>query len=406
MLPEFAPVLQAVTTDRIGDIASHIREELRASGALQSIRPGMRVAIGVGSRGISGIREITVAVIESLQQLGAQPFLVPAMGSHGGGTAEGQRQVLVGFGLGSERTGVPILSDVDPVQIGMTGGGVPVFFDAPAAKSDAIVAINRIKPHTAFRNRWESGILKMLSVGFGKARGAAVIHGAGLRDTIPQVASVVLSVLPVVLGIGIVENGMHEPAIVRAIPAPCIEQEEAALLEQAWRHFPRIPLEPLDLLVLREIGKDISGTGMDVNVVGFWRRAGGPVCPAFRTLAALDLTDASRGNAIGVGYADIITQRLRDKINVADTYANCVAARNYSAAKIPMAVPTDRAAMEVTLPREAHEARIVLAANTRDLARLWVSEALVAEVRSTPGLTLTGRLAPLEFDSEGRLRLA
>jgi hypothetical protein len=404
--PQVAPVRQWVTADHIPDVEGHVRRALGELPLAALVRPGMRVAVGVGSRGIGCVTAVVTALVRELQALGAQPCLVPAMGSHGGGTAAGQRAVLLGYGLGPDRLGVPILSDMDAVRIGETAAGMPVYWDRHAAAADAVIVVNRIKPHTAFRAPWESGLFKMLAVGLGKEQGAAAIHSWGLESAMPAAARAVLARMPVIAGIGIVENGQHQPAIIAVLPAAAIEAEEPKLLAEAWRHLPRIPLEPLDLLVLQEIGKDISGTGMDLNVVGMWRRTGGPVAPQFRAIVALDLTEHSHGNAVGVGYADVISQRLRDKVDLEVTYTNGLTALNYNGAKVPITLPTDRDAIAAALPRQAPAAaRLVLARNTLALDTLWVSAALLAEVAASPTLEQAGPLQELPFDPAGGLKL-
>jgi hypothetical protein len=402
--PNLAPVRQHLTTDHISDVVEHVRSQLEASDLQTKIKPGMRVAIGLGSRGVGCIRDVVTPLVETLLAWGASPFLVPAMGSHGGGTAEGQREVLIGYGLG--KLGVPILSNMESVQIGTTPEGMPVYTDTNAAQADAIIVVNRIKPHTAFRNHWESGLMKMLAVGLGKERGAATIHGWGLRDAMPAAARVALAKLPVVAGIAIVENGQHQPAAIELIPADQIEAREPALLQLAWQHLPRIPLEPLDLLILQEIGKDISGTGMDLNVVGMWRRTGGTPQPDFRVITALDLTPNSHGNAVGVGYCDIIPQRLADKIDRHVTYTNCLTAGNYNGGKIPITLPTDQDVINAALPRtNPAQARVVVARNTLDLGILWVSESLLADVPNHATLEQIGPPQPMTFDALGRFVL-
>lgn len=402
--PEFAPVEQKLTTDAVSDVGAHVQAGLAALPLAATIRPGMRVVIGLGSRGIACIRDVVAPVVEEVRRLGAQPILLPAMGSHGGGTAAGQREVLLGYGLGD--LGAAIHSEMEAIQIGATADGMPVYCDAFAAQADAIVVINRIKPHTAFRNRWESGLCKMLAVGLGKAVGAATIHGWGIRDAMPAAAEVVLATLPVVAGIGIVENGHHQPAAIEVIPGHAIREREPALLELAWQHLPRIPLEPLDLLVLREIGKDISGTGMDLNVVGMWRRTGGPVQPDFRAVVALDLTANSHGNAVGVGYCDVITQRLADKVDKHVTSTNCLTAGNFNGGKMPITLADDRSVIAAALPRtEPQHARVVIARNTLDLGTLWLSATLLADLPKHPLLEQVGPLRPVTFDEAGSLVL-
>lgn len=404
MFPRIFPVRQQVTAGGIDDVAAAVRAELRSLPLDGRIRAGMRVAVGVGSRGISCLREVVSTVVEELLALGAKPFLVPAMGSHGGGTAVGQEAVLVGYGLGPDHLGIPIHSDLSVIQVGSTSAGMPVYVDAQAATADAILVINRIKPHTAFRNRWESGLMKILAVGLGKERGAATIHRWGLRDAMPEAARVILQELPVVAGVAIVENGQHRPARVTVLGAERIEQAEPGLLEEAWQHLPRIPFDPLDVLVLREIGKDLSGTGMDLNVVGMWRRTGGEVTPRFSTIVALDLTAASHGNAVGVGYADVITTRLRDKIDWQVTHTNCLVSGNYNGGKLPIALATDRQVIAAAIA-DRTAPRIVLCRNTLELEELWVSEALTGDVATSPSLTQIGPAVPIPFDEQGMLGL-
>lgn len=402
--PQFAPVRQFLTTDTIDDVAGHVCAGLAALPLHERVKPGMRVVIGLGSRGIACIRDVVAPVVEAVRDLGAEPILLPAMGSHGGGTAEGQREVLVGYGLGD--LGASIYSKMEAVEIGRTAAGMPVYCDAFAAQADALIVVNRIKPHTAFRNRWESGLSKMLAVGLGKEQGAATIHGWGIRDAMPAAAEVVLATLPVVAGIGIVENGHHRPTAVEVIPGPQIMAREPVLLELAWQHLPRIPLEPLDLLVLCEIGKDISGTGMDLNVVGMWRRTGGAVQPDFRAVVALDLTPNSHGNGVGVGYCDLITQRLADKVDRHVTYTNCLTAGNFNGGKMPITLPNDRAVIAAALPMtQPEQARVVVARNTLDLGLLWVSAALLPDLARYPQLEQSGPLRPLRFDAAGTLLL-
>jgi hypothetical protein len=401
---QLAPVRQHVVTEHIADVRAEVLRKLRALPLREHVSPHMRVAVGVGSRGIGCIAEVVETVVGELKWAGAEPFLVPAMGSHGGGTAEGQRAVLEGYGLSPETLGVPIHSSLETVQIGETAEGMPVFLDVNVADADGIIVINRIKEHTAFKGRWESGLLKMLAVGLGKARGAAEIHNWGVRDAMPAAARVILARMPVLAGVAIVENGQHEAARIEVLPSHQLEDGEAALLELARKFTPKIPFDPIDLLIVQEIGKDISGTGMDLNVIGMWRRTGGSVEPEIRMIAALDLTENSHGNAIGVGYADLITQRLRDKIDLPATYKNCMTAQNFSGAKIPTTLATDRevimAGLAGTPPARA---RVVLIRNTLTLDRLWVSEPLLESVAATQTLEAIGPPGPLEFDDAGNL---
>jgi hypothetical protein len=404
MFPRFAPISQQVTAERIDDIGGHVRTGLRNLPLADLVTGGKSVAVCVGSRGISCISEVVLALLAELQASGAEPFLVPAMGSHGGGTAAGQQAVLEGYGLAQEQTGVPIRSSTDSIEIGHAPNGMPVYFDTHAAAADAIIVVNRIKPHTSFRARWESGLFKMMAVGLGKPKGAATLHAWNVADAIPNAARVVLEHMPVIAGIGIVENGRHQPARIEVLPAASIEEREPLLLEEAWRHMPTIPFDGLDLLVLQEIGKDISGTGMDLNTVGMWRRTGGAVEPDIRVLAVLDLTEQSHGNAVGIGYADLIPERARAKVDMAATYTNCLTAGNFNGAKMPITLADDRAVLSAGLPAlNPERARVVILRNTLEMGKMWVSEALLAEMETAMKLTRTGAIRNLAFDGDGCL---
>lgn len=400
-LPNFAPVRQSLTTQAIDDIAAHLRPQLDALLAAQPDLTGKRIAVGVGSRGIGSIATVVGCVLDALRAAGADPFVVPAMGSHGGGTAEGQRQVLESYGVAAL---APVYSDMNAVCIGETARGMPVYLDPHANAADGIFVVNRIKPHTGFRGNWESGLYKMLAVGLGKEVGAATMHSWGLRDAIPDAARYLIAHRPVLGGVAIVENGHHTPFRVEAIPAQAIETREPQLLQEAWTHLPLIPFDNLDLVILRAIGKDISGSGMDLNVVGMWRRTGGLPEPLIRVLAALELTPKSHGNAVGVGFCDLIPQRLRDQIDIPATYTNCLTANNFNGAKIPITLPHDRDIFTTALSGpNPQQARAVIVRNTLELDTLWVSEALLAEVAQHEQLTQIGPAEPLPFDAQGTL---
>ena len=399
-----SPVRQQVDNTQVTDVTAAVRAGLLALPLQELVRPGMRIAIGVGSRGISCLQEVVSTLIGALRDLGAEPFLVPAMGSHGGGTPEGQEAVLEGYGLAGGPHSAPIHSDMAVIRIGTAPTGMPVFFSATAAGSDGIIVVNRIKEHTAFKGRWESGLMKMLAVGLGKAGGATELHNWGIRDAMPAAARVILAKMPVLAGIAIVENGYHHPAAIAVLPAEKIEATEPELLDRARALTPRIPFEPLDLLVVGEMGKDISGTGMDLNVIGMWRRTGGPVEPDIRAIAVLDLTPASHGNAIGVGHGDLITQRLYDKIDHEATYLNCLTSHNLAGGKIPIVRPSDRAVIQAGLAGIPLErARLLLIQNTLELQQMWASPALLPEVERAPTLSLAGPERVLRFTTEGAL---
>lgn len=398
-------VRQRISRQSIHDISAEVSKGLAELPLADCVRPGMHIAIGVGSRGISCIFEVVQTLASEIRALGAEPFLVPAMGSHGGGTAEGQRAVLEGYGLGA--IGIPILSSMETVQIGTSADGIPVHIDQNAASADGIIVVNRIKEHTAFKARWESGLFKILSVGLGKRVGAAAMHQRNIAEAIPSVARVVIDRLPIIAGIGIVENGYHQPTIISILRAADIETLEPQLLDQARRLLPKVPFDPLDLLIIREMGKDISGTGVDLNVVGMWRRTGGAVQPNFAVIGVLDLTENSHGNAIGVGHVDLITRRLYDKIDLQATYVNCLTSRNLAGAKIPITLASDRAVIEAGLGGVADpaRARVAMIRSTLDLEVLWVSSELLPEVEASAQMEIVGSARKLVFDAAGNLQM-
>ena len=398
---QLAPVRQSVSEQQVDNVSAAVWNGLNAVALSGLVRPGMRVAVAVGSRGISCYREVVKAVVETLQALGAEPFLVPAMGSHGGGTAEGQHEVLVGYGMAD--LGVPIHSSLEVKQIGETGG-MPIYWDRHAAEADAVIPVNRVKAHTAFRADHESGLCKIMTIGLGKKRGAATLHAHDAATAIPLAAQVILKTMPVVAGVAIVENGRHAAAEIAVLPGERIFQEEPRLLQQAKALQPSIPFNDLDLLVVHEMGKNISGTGMDTNIIGMWRRNGGPREPNFRVLAVLDLTPDSHGNASGVGLADLIPERLRAKIDWHATYTNCLTAGNFAAAKQPVTLASDREVIETGLMgKNAATARVAWIQNTLELETLWLSPALLEEVEKTQTLTQVGKAQEVQFTADGAL---
>ena len=398
---QLAPVRQSVSEQQVDNVSAAVWNGLNAVALSGLVRPGMRVAVAVGSRGISCYREVVKAVVETLQALGAEPFLVPAMGSHGGGTAEGQHAVLVGYGMAD--LGVPIHSSLEVKLIGETGG-MPIYWDRHAAEADAVIPVNRVKAHTAFRADHESGLCKIMTIGLGKKRGAATLHAHDAATAIPLAAQVILKTMPVVAGVAIVENGRHAAAEIAVLPGERIFQEEPRLLQQAKALQPSIPFDDLDLLVVHEMGKNISGTGMDTNIIGMWRRNGGPRDPNFRVLAVLDLTPDSHGNASGVGLADLIPERLRAKIDWHATYTNCLTAGNFAAAKQPVTLASDREVIETGLMgKNAATARVAWIQNTLELETLWLSPALLEEVDKTQTLTQVGKAQEVQFTADGAL---
>lgn len=414
-LPRMVKVRQHLAKEKIADIGGCLQNQLAKPEIKQTIKPGMKIAVGVGSRGIAGLTTIVKTLVDVLKAKGAEPFIVPAMGSHGGATSEGQLQVLAGYGITTESMGVPIISSMDVKPIGKLLDGPELFFDQVSLSADGIIPVNRVKPHTAFQGEIQSGLLKMLVIGFGNHKGAASVHRYGadrFHRVIPEAGKFLLQNTPVLFGIAIVENAAEEPAIIEAVRACDIYEREKELLKEAKRLMARIPIDHMDVLVISEIGKNISGPGMDPNVTGrfaprylsYERRK-----PEFQRMVLLDLTEKSYGNAGAVGLADVVTRRLVDKINFQHTYINNITSAVPEAARIPLIADTDHQALVIALKTcyrvEPPKARVVWIKNTLDLERLWVSEALLAEVRNNPQLEVSGELIDMPFNEDGELQL-
>ena len=377
------PFHQKLCTEQVDDIFSSTQETIRFSGIFSAVSAHETVCIGVPSRGISCMREVLSACVKTLLEIGAKPFIVPAMGSHGGGTAQGQREVLAGYGISEESLGIPVKSEIRAEQVGeieFNGHKIPVYWDQFAVKADHILVVNRIKEHTAFTGPVESGLMKIMTVGLGKPEGAKMMHQAGLKETIPVIAGWLMENFPVLGGIAIVENGLHQPLMIEAVPANDISTREPELLDEARKVLPRIPFDELDVLIIGEMGKDISGTGVDTNVIGKYRRNWGVQTPVFRRIVVLDLTESSHGNATGVGFADIITQQLYDKIDLPATQLNCLTAGNFNGAKIPVAAQDAQQAVEYALMGlDLSIAKVAYIDSTLALETIWISEALRGE---------------------------
>jgi hypothetical protein len=354
---------------------------------------------------VANIAGILRATCDSLKDLGARPFIVPAMGSHGGATAEGQLQVLARYGVTPESMGVPILSSMETVEIGRMSWGLPVLMDRHAHEADHIVLINRVKPHTNFRCHVESGLMKMLVIGLGKHQGALLAHRAavdiGLDRMVPEVGRFSLSRLPILFGIGTVENARHQTARVQAMLPEELEQVEAQMLQEAWRLLGRIPFEFLHLLIVDEMGKEISGTGMDPNVIGrmYFFPNEEPKSPRYIRILVRDLTAKTAGNAVGMGLADFGTRRLAGKVNFHYTYTNSLTGLSPMRSKLPIIFETDREAIQGALKTigltEPPDAKVARIRNTLALEYLQVSEALIPEVRERSDLEILD--GPFEF---------
>jgi hypothetical protein len=396
-LPRMIRARQVFDAPRLDDpvatlVAQLARPEIRAM-----VRPGMKVAVAVGSRGIRHIDRLARALVDELKAMGASPCIVPAMGSHGGASAEGQRHLLEKYGVSESAMGVPVVSSMATRVVDHTAAGIPIHFAADALAADLIVPIARVKPHTDFRGRVESGLCKMLTIGLGKHEGCSRLHREGFDhfgDIVAEVASRIIARAPVGFGIAIVENAYDDTARVEAVRGSEFLAREAELLVEAKRLMPRILLPDIDVLVVERIGKDISGGGMDANIVG--RNAKGILegyeGPRIRRIVVLGLTKATAGAATGIGFADLTTRALVAEIDYEATDANCIAAGNPEAGRIPIALADEaeatRAAICCTPGVDTAKPRIVRIENTLALGHIEFSEPMLDDARREPRIVV------------------
>jgi hypothetical protein len=399
------------------NVESLLREGLDRKSLASQIKPGMRVAVGVGSRGITNLAEIVTAVLNLLRASGAEPFIIPAMGSHGGATPEGQQNVLAGYGITPE-THAAFNTSMEVDQIGTFGDDYPVVFSRAALEADAVVIINRIKPHTDFFGNLGSGIQKMLVIGFGKHVGAANAHRAasqiGHEAVIRETAKVILGKVPVLFAVAILEDQHHHTYDLRVIRGNEIREEEDTLFVQSQQLLPRLPFANIDLLIVDELGKEISGSGMDTNVIGRGvfgyissLRPQGNLQPHISRIFVRDLTPSTKGNAIGIGLADFTTTRLVNAINRDYTYTNALTSLGLACAKIPLYFDTDREAIERAIGsiivESANDLRIVRIKNTLSLDHMLVSEGLAADIDPSLPVEIDPNPQTLDFDAQGNL---
>jgi hypothetical protein len=415
-LSNFLQVKQHFPDLRLNDIREAVQGELDASTLSAGLRPSSQIAIGVGSRGIANLSTIVKSVVDFWLAKGHRPFLFPAMGSHGGATAEGQRQVLARYGIVEATMGCPIASQMDVVPTGTAEPGITTFADKAAMASDGILLINRVKWHTSFQGQIESGVTKMAAIGLGKIDGARCCHrharSLGMESVILAVARQNLSTGKILGGLAILEDASHQTARVAALPAKSLIEDEAGLLAtvQSWKG--RIPVPALDLLILDEIGKDISGTGMDTKVVNrgvLGQYNPWPDTPRIERIYLRDLSQATHGNAVGIGMADMIHSRLLAKVDPESTWVNAITSGSLAAVRAPIHYPSDRQCIE-TLVQTVGKADIGKVTigwirNSLELGKMALSENLRPQIEENPALEIVGPPFPLCFDSEGNANL-
>lgn len=409
-LPNMVKVRQDFDRTRLENVAAEVRKSLERREILGNLRPGMTVAVAVGSRGISNHALIVRETVRFLRDHGARPFIVSSMGSHGGATAEGQRAILEGYGIREEYCGCPIKAGTDCALIGYTGDGSPVYIDRYAAEADGIVLVNRIKPHTAFRGPYESGLMKMMAIGLGKQKGAETCHAAGfenMAENIPRFAAAVLKNCNILAGIAILENAYDETREVIALAADEIPAQEPELLERAKRYMPRILVDYVDLLVVGQIGKNFSGDGMDPNIAGTFATKCASGGLNTKRVAVLDISDESHGNGVGFGMADVSTRRAYEKFDFEMSYPNALTCLVSQVVKVPMIFDSDqlclKAGIKLCAGIEHRNARVVYIHNTLKLGEIYISANLVPQAEAVEGITVAGEERPMKFDGNGNL---
>ncbi len=408
--PRLMRVAQHFEAPTVNDIPGTVRDEVARLKLSSQVKAGQTIAISVGSRGIANIALIVKSLADELKALGGKPFLVPAMGSHGGGIAENQRGIIESYGVTEEFTGAPIRASMETVEVGRTQEGVPVLLDKYAFEADHVAVVARVKPHTGFNGEIESGLHKMMLIGLGKHKGAALYHQAIIHyswdQMVRSIARTVIEKCGVLLGLGIVENQYDQTALIEAVAPGDFLERERELLVLAKRWMPRLPFESIDLLVVDRIGKDISGAGMDTNVIGRKyndHRATDGEHPRITRIYVRDLTDETHGNASGLGMAEYCHRRAVERMNREATYINCMTGNAPSGASIPITFDNDRRALGLALGTvglvEPEQAKVVRIHDTLDLREILASEAYLPEVESRGDLSVVTPPTDLEFDS-------
>jgi hypothetical protein len=409
-IPQMVRIRQKFDGTKLDDLTGELERELQKPGAVDRIKPGQQVAVAVGSRGVANIALFTKVTIDAIKKAGGHPFIVPCMGSHGGATAEGQKDVLHHLGVTEEAMGAPIRSSMEVVKLDELPNGLPVYVDQIASTADAIVVINRVKPHTAFRGRIESGIMKMIAIGLGKQKGAEACHQLGFKymaENVPAMANIMIDKLPIVFGVALVENAYDETCRIEVLPAGQIEAREEELLVEAKARLPKILFDQIDVLVIDYIGKNISGDGMDPNITGRYPTPYAHGGPDVSKMVVLDLTPETKGNANGVGTADFTTQRLVDKTDLHATVVNGLTSTVCAPTKIASTLDNDfyaiKAAVKTCNILDYTKCRLVRIQDTLHLGEIEISVNLLAEAKLHPDIEILSEPYDLQFDSEGNL---
>lgn len=409
-IPKMVAVRQKFDREKIEDIPAAVLKEMDRDDVKAKIRPGMSIAITAGSRGIDNLALVIREVVSFLKKQGAEPFVIPAMGSHGGSTAEGQKAIVTEYGVTEEYVGCPVKATMETVEIGKLDDGRPILINRLAAEADGIISLNRIKAHTAFRGRYESGVMKMLTIGLGCQAGAEVCHRQGILHLGPNVEKFAFGILKnanVILGVGLIENAYDETVKIRVMTKEQIPEEEPKLLDYAKSKMARILIDDVDAMIVDYIGKNISGEGMDPNIAGRW------IVPTIKgginatRIGILDLTNETLGNFVGLGMADTCSKRVVEKISTDATYPNSLTSTVTELCKIPMYFDDHKKTIQATIKmvpaKSPEEVTMIRINNTLAMDTIWVSENLLEKVKKTPGMEILSEAEELKFDANGNL---
>ncbi len=412
--PQTVRIRQTFERPRVSDVAAEVERELAKLSLQNQVRAGQSVAVTAGSRGVANIAVVIKAIVDHFKRLEARPFIVPAMGSHGGGTVEGQRAIIEGYGITEDYCGCEIRASMETVTVCEASEGFPVHFDKHAAGADHVVVCGRVKPHTNFVGDIESGLMKMMLIGLGKHAGAKIYHRAiqdySFGQIVRSVAREVLTKCHVVAGVAVVENGYDETAKIAAVPPAEFEEREKELLVLAKQWMPRLPFKTADVLLIDEIGKNISGTGMDTNVVGrkyLAHQAAEDEFPKVRNIVIRGLTAETHGNATGIGLAEFALDRAVESMDAHITQTNCLTGGGAIGAMVPIHYATDREVLDAALPlsglSDRDQARLMWISNTLEVVEVECSTAYLDEARDRDDLEVLTEPRPLPFDANGLL---
>ncbi|GAB6255480.1 nickel pincer cofactor-dependent isomerase, group 22 [Peribacillus sp. N1] len=404
-LPKMVKVRQKFLTPHIADVAGEVKKTIKEAGVLSRINEDDRVAIAVGSRGVADLPTIVRETVAAVKEAGGNPFIVPAMGSHGGATGDGQIDVLLQLGISEESVGASILSSMEVIKLDELPNGLPVYIDKFAYESDKIIVINRIKPHTAFRGPVESGLMKMITIGLGKQKGAEAAHAYSFKymaEHVPEMAKISLAKAPIIFGLATIENAYDKPAKIVAVPAEELEEVEPGLLLEAKSLMPRIHFDSIDVLIVNELGKDISGDGMDPNITGNFATPYATGGPEVKRTVVLGLTEKTHGNANGIGMADMTTKAVMNEIEWEKGYANALTSTVTDVVKLPMFLDTQELAVKAAIKTcnafNLNKVRVVRIKNTLEIGEIWISESMMEEALKNKNLEILSEPEELALD--------